>query len=145
VIGIAAAIYVVWNTLMAFITSRLMGLDRGTFGHALGFTIMTAILGVCMSILEWLLAGGFVGWMALVGLSEQGEETAVAVMILSSLAFFVLWQLLAILVAAWVYRIGLLKAFAFLIALSVVNAIALIMAFVGCVGIAALSSGALST
>jgi hypothetical protein len=123
IIGIVAAVYVVWNTILAWIASNVMALPEATLGRALKFTIVSAIAGVCMTVL------GIVVGVSVMGLSLQGMmgeegEALPAMVLVGVIGFFVLWLLVAILVAAWVYRIGLLRAFLFLIVLWIVNVLA---------------------
>jgi hypothetical protein len=123
ILGIVALVYIVWNTILAWIASNIMALPEATFGRALKFTIVSAIAGVCMAVLGVVVAAGIMG-LSLQGMLGEEGEAVPAVVLIGALGFFVLWLLVAILVAAWVYRVGFLRAFLFLIVLWIVNLLA---------------------
>ena len=123
VLGIIALVYTVWNTILAWIASKIMALPESTFGRALWFTILSAIVGVCMVVLAFVVGMGVLG-LTMQGLLGEDGEAASAMVVVAVLAFFVLWLLAAIVVAGWVYHIGFLRALGFLIVLWVVNIVA---------------------
>ncbi len=118
VLAIVFIPYLILNSVLAWLASNIMSFRRATLGNGLKFSVLSLLIPVPVA-----LAGSVGLYVLMKDSSMLGRNADLLSFVYPIICFFVLAWLLSVVVAAIVYRVGLLRAAAFNMVLWLVNAV----------------------